>query len=72
MQEKVADESIELQKIKNIYSPADLMMKHLAETEMQHCIELIDTEFLDGRSPINMLDVVTCKHKHLRVLQIPF
>ena len=71
--EKVADESIELQKIKNVYNPADLMTKHLAETEMQHCMELIETEFLDGRSPIapdlNMLDVVACKHKHPHLLQ---
>ena len=71
----MADESIELQKIKNVYNPADLMTKHLAETEMQHCMELIDTEFLDGKSPIapdlNMFDVVTCKHKHLHLLQTP-
>ena len=75
IQEKVADESIELQKIKHVYNPADLMTKHLAETGMQHCVELIDTEFLDGRSPIapdlNMLDVVTCKHNSLHLLQTP-
>ena len=75
IQEQVADESIELQKIKNVYNPADPMTKHLAETEMQHCMELIDPESLDGRRPIepdlNMFDVVTCKHKHLHLVQTP-
>ena len=49
------------------------MAKHVAETEMQHCVELTDTEFLDGKKNVapylNMLDVVTCKHKHLHLLQ---
>ena len=71
----MADESIELQKIQDVYNQADSMTTYLVETDKQHCMELIDTEFLDGTSPIapdlNMLDVVTCKHKHLHLLQTP-
>ena len=49
IQEKVKSGEIELQKIKNVFNPADLLTKHLAEAAMMQCLEFLDVVFLDGR-----------------------
>ena len=52
IQQKVADEIIDIQKIKNFNNPSDMLTKHLSEETMRHCMELIGAKFMEGRSPI--------------------
>ena len=62
IQQKVADETIDIQKIKNFYNPSDMLTKHLSEENMRHCMELIGAEFLEGRSHIApSLSMLSCQ-----------
>ena len=62
IQQKVADETIDIQKIKICYNPSDMLTKHLSEENMRHCMELIGAEFLEGRSHIApSLSMLSCQ-----------
>ena len=52
VQEKVADDIIELSKIKNVYNPADLLTKHLQQHEVARCMEFLDCYYSAGRSDL--------------------
>ena len=52
VQEKVADDVIELSKIKNVYNPADLLTKHLQQHEVARCMEFLDCYYSAGRSDL--------------------
>ena len=52
VQEKVNSGDIQLTKVKNTYNPSDILTKHLGESEMCNCLELLDCHFKDGRSAI--------------------
>ena len=49
IQERVKSGDIEIQKIKNLFNPADLLTKHSAEAAMLQCLEFLDFTFIDGR-----------------------
>ena len=52
IQQKVSDGSNELQKIKKLHNPSDLLTKHLSEETVRHCMELMGTEFMEGRNSL--------------------
>ena len=52
VQEKVKDGDIEIIKIKNDFTPADILTKYLAEMPMMQCLESLSARFLDGRHPL--------------------
>ena len=52
IQEKIANDVIELSKIKNVDNPSDLLTKHLAQHEIARCMEFLDTYYAAGRSAL--------------------
>ena len=52
VQEKIANDVIELSKIKNVYNPSDLLTKHLSQLEVARCMEFLDCYYGTGRSAL--------------------
>ena len=50
--EKIANDVIELSKIKNVYNPSDLLTKHLSQLEVARCMEFLDCYYGTGRSTL--------------------